>query len=145
MSQITKYRPSITDEEYEELKDLFFDKRKLFTKEQLIDARENHPLDKSPSFGPMYSATAKFLFRCEICTKLGLNTQWYQIIIKTIGGPPSLHSGTMLDDVIEGFNGSNIMKIPKNYDRDNLQSSGLTYIRGEGYVCDHCMISIFEE
>ncbi len=143
MNQLTQNRIPLTPKEFDELIRLF--SYKHFSDEQYRSAREAHPLDPRHHTGVSYVATANFLFRCETCTDIGMIDQWYKLVIDTIGGSHFSQSGTNKEDLIKGYNGSNLLKILKN-DKTDYQSSGLNYVKKkgyEGYVCDHCRDTIF--
>jgi hypothetical protein len=144
MSSITQDRKPINSEEWNELMALFFDRRNFFSKEILLAAQDIHPLNFNPPPNISYSAMADFLFRCETCTIINHPTQWYKIILDTIGGSPYFRQHTDEDELRIGNNDSNLSKILKD-DKTDYQTSGLNFIEGTGYVCDHCKETVFEE
>jgi len=96
------------------------------------------------SFGTIYSATADYLFKCSICEDLDMHDQWYRLILDTLGGISLLQVKTTESDLINGYRGDNILRLIPG-DKTDYQSSGINHVPGYGYICDHCMMSVFED
>jgi len=126
----------LTNEEFDELIQRL---NEPFSKEQCASARAAHPLNPNPNTGTMYSATAGYIFRCAMCTEIGFAHQWYRIILDTIGGSSFFHRKTSEEDLRNGFDNTNLSKAD---DAADYYSSSINYIKGRGYVCDHCHDSI---
>jgi hypothetical protein len=131
---------ALTQEEFDELLQLF--SYEHFSKQELESARAVHPLDPRPNTGAAYAASVGYLFKCKTCTDIGMDVQWYRLVLDTIGGSPLFHQRTSEEDLRNGFDDTNLAKITDDAD---YYSSGLNYIEGTGYVCDHCRESIFVE
>jgi hypothetical protein len=149
MLDLIQVRPALTADELSELKDLFFNKNTWFSKEVLENAVHDNPLKKDQRGNFVLQnhtinvKLADFIFHCQTCTDTGMRTQWYQIILGSLGGNFYFHSGTNQQNLWLGYNGSNLAKIQKG-DTFNYQWSGLNFIKEEGYVCDHCRESCFD-
>jgi len=135
----------LTSEEFDELRNLISNGKRNFSKEILSSAEFLHPLNLKRSTIPTsYVATANYLFRCHDCTETEMSIQWYQIILDTVGGT-ALDQLRSRGSVLErGFTGKNLAKISEG-DETDYQQSSLNLLEGEGYICDHCRVSIYED
>lgn len=131
MNKTTQNKSPLTPKEFDELIKLFPCNNKNFPDEQ--------------------PGSTNFLFRCETCTDIGMDIQWYQLVIdttETVWGKPIIYRSRKNEkDLRKGYDGSNLSKILEN-DETDYQDSGLNYINKKGYkgyVCDHCMDSIFRD
>lgn len=136
----------LTKDEYKELENLVSKGEGNFSKETLKSAVYLHPANPHPPSASniIYSASAKYLFRCNICTEIGMPIQWYKIILDTVGGTPLFHERSNTSDLQKGYNGINLAKISDN-DKTDYQESSINLLEGKGYICDHCRDSCFDE
>jgi hypothetical protein len=132
----------VSSQEFRELSDILRNGKGNFSRKQHADAFYLHPLNERASAGTSYSALAPFVFRCSCCTDINFSIQWYKIIVDTLGGTYMDQKKSFLNDLQNGFNGSNLSKLLPD-DTSDYQSSSLHFIKGEGYVCDHCMGSVY--
>lgn len=137
--------------DFDELSDLFHNPNRWFSPEILKEATEDHLLkkDKYCNFAvhnnSIHSKIIDYIFRCEICAEIGMQDQWYRVILDEIGGTPFLHRRTRGEDVFSGgYTGSNLLKILPG-DKTDYQHSSINRVPGFAYVCDHCRDSCFDE
>jgi hypothetical protein len=135
----------LTSEEFSDLRKLIVKGGLNFSDEILANAEFLHPLNlKKVSTPVTHIATAEFLFKCHPCSQIGFPIQWYQIILDTAGGTAAYQPRSFVSDLEKGFKGDNLAKIQEN-DKFDYQDSSLNLLESEGYMCDHCRDSIFEE
>ena len=138
-------KPILEIEEFDELEKMISEGKRNFSNEVLSSAEYLHPLNTKKSCIPTtYVATAPFLFRCHDCTETEMSVQWYQIILNTVGGTAIDQKHSRVLDLELGFTGDNLAKI-KEGDNTDYQQSSLNLLKGKGYICDHCKVSIYEE
>ena len=130
--------------DFDEIRVFFFNRDTWFTPEQVMEARFRHPLDFSNKFSPRIEKDADYLFRCSICSDIGMYNQWYRMILDTIGGNLLTAERTSYIDISQGYRGNNLLKLLPCDDAD-YQTSSLNHVEGLGYVCDHCLESVVME
>lgn len=137
----SNYLREMTNEDYKELKPLYSSISNQFTEVQKEVIK--HPLNLKDKQGTSHSLVSNLVFKCNTCEEIGMQP-WYQMIINTIGGSPLHRSSTAINDLLKGNDGSNLLRILENVSLpNNVMASGLNYLEGEGYVCDHCMTSVY--
>ena len=134
----------VSHEEFKELESIIAAGKSNFSKEQLQDAYFKHPLDLSTKSAKSYFASANYVFRCSCCTDIGFSAQWYKIIVDTIGGSILDQQKSSVSALQRGFDGNNIAKILPEDNAEYFYST-LNHAPGEGFVCDHCRVSCYDD
>jgi hypothetical protein len=145
MAQTTNIIRPVSAIELVSLIYIFNNRQNWFSRATLEKAEEDHPLNpRSIGNNIIYSKVLDYAFLCNVCKDMPLSNPWYKIIAGEIGGTPYLRRGSSLEVLLSGFDGSNLIKIDKNEKREYFDSC-VNFIKGEGYVCDHCRESCFDK
>lgn len=140
------------DSKWQNLRELIENPTKGFSREELLEIKENHPLSTKAHSGTSVCIIPDYVFRCEVCSRYdeSIKGGFYNLIIDTLGGYPMLRQKTTIEDIECGPNHDILtqdeLRALPEFDNDFKPeyNSSINYVKDCGYFCDSCFEALNE-